>query len=153
MMGMYKIFGTDRRGRLRWLCNMRASSGDEALSRAKAIYGSLYVTGCQGYNDMCEDCSLLGRECEGSHSQVWTGCVKRKEEENKMLFPGDKIEARGKAVYVSVILAQDYHKGVWDVEFQDEKGQYHHWKSDYDGGRVIPGPVVICENKREADEE
>lgn len=145
-MGMYKIFGMNRRGEQRWLCNMRAGSGDEAITKAKAIYGSLYVTGCQGFNDMCEECSLLGQACEGSHSQVWTGCVRRKEQENKMLFPGDKIEARGQRFSVRAILAQDYHKGVWDVEFQDEQGRYHHWKSDYDGGRVIPAPVVAYEN-------
>ena len=72
--------------------------------------------------------------------------MRRKEREDKVLFPGDKIEAKGQRFNVSVILAQDYHKGVWDVEFQDEQGRYHHWKSDYDGGRVIPGPMLVYEN-------
>lgn len=147
-MGMYKIFGMNRRGEHRWLCNMRAGSADEALNMAKGIYGSLFVDGCQGYNDMCEECSLLGHVCEGSHSQVWTGCVRRKEAENKALFPGDQIMSRGKTFCVSVILAQDYYKGIWDVEFQDENGNYHHWKSDYDGGRVILAPGVAYDNNQ-----
>ena len=145
-MGIYKIFGMNRRGEHVWLCNMRASSADEALNMAKAHYGYLYVDGVQGFNDMCGECALLGHACEGSHSQVWTGCVRRKEREDKVLFPGDKIEAKGQQFNVSVILAQDYHKGVWDVEFQDEQGRYHHWKSDYDGGRVVPGPMLVYEN-------
>ena len=111
-MGMYKIFGMNRRGEHRGLCNMRAGSADEALNMAKGIYGSLFVDGCQGYNDMCEECSLLGHVCEGSHSQVWTGCVRRKEAENKALFPGDQIMSRGKIFCVSVILAQLFTGGM-----------------------------------------
>lgn len=55
----------------------------------------------------------------------------------KLLFPGDKVVARGKMFTVYIILAQDYYNGAWDVEFLDEKGNYHHWKSDYDGGEAI----------------
>ncbi|MBQ9211055.1 MAG: hypothetical protein IJ153_05605 [Clostridia bacterium] len=144
-MGVYEMTGTNRGGEYGRVCIVRAASSDEAFKTARAIYGSGCVTGSQAYNDMCDDCALLGQGCEGSHSQVWTGCVRRKEREDKLLSPGDRIWVRGKTYGVSVIQAQDYYKGVWDAEFLDENGQYHHWKSDYDGGRVFPGPEVIYE--------
>jgi hypothetical protein len=28
--------------------------------------------------------------------------------------------------------------GNYDVEFLDDRGGYHHWKSEFDGGRIIP---------------
>ena len=26
----------------------------------------------------------------------------------------------------------------WNVEFLDPDGHYHHWKSEFDGGRILP---------------
>ena len=36
---------------------------------------------------------------------------------------------------VSVCSTITYH---YDVEFLDPSGGYHHWKSEFDGGCIIP---------------
>lgn len=77
-MRMYKVFGTNRRGKYTWLCNMRAESAEEALKKARAHYGYLYVDGVQGYNDMCAGCEKFGKECAGTVSQSRPGCVNRR---------------------------------------------------------------------------
>lgn len=79
-MAMYRIFGVKRLGeKERWICNMRADSAEEALDKARRIYGSLFVNGVQGFNGMCDNCAKLGAECSGSVSQVWTGCAMKAE--------------------------------------------------------------------------
>lgn len=50
---------------------------------------------------------------------------------------GDKISALGYTFEVGQIIYQDYYAGNWDIEFLDTDGGYHHWKSEFDGGRVI----------------
>lgn len=60
-----------------------------------------------------------------------------------ILKPKDKIIALGEIVIISKILFQsvDLGKGAikaWaDVEFEDEKGNYRHWQSWSDGGKII----------------
>ena len=53
------------------------------------------------------------------------------------IFVGDTICALGYSFTVGEIIYQDYYAGNWDVEFLDTDGGYHHWKSEFDGGRVI----------------
>ena len=51
---------------------------------------------------------------------------------------GDIITALGHSYTVGKIIYQDYYQGNYDVEFLDDRGGYHHWKSEFDGGRIIP---------------
>ncbi len=51
---------------------------------------------------------------------------------------GDLISALGYTYRVGRIIYQDCYDGNYDVEFLDSDGNYHHWKSQFDGGRVIP---------------
>lgn len=51
---------------------------------------------------------------------------------------GDAIQALGHTYTVGKIIYQDSYKGNYDVEFLDDHGGYHHWKSEFDGGRIIP---------------
>lgn len=57
---------------------------------------------------------------------------------------GDKIHAMGITVTISEILYQEYWfdhwtgKESWDIELKDENGYYRHWKSELDGGELIP---------------
>jgi len=53
------------------------------------------------------------------------------------LRPGDRVSMRGIIVTIFEVYAQDYHGGIWDVEFVDTCGKYRHWKSNLDGGEVI----------------
>lgn len=64
------------------------------------------------------------------------------------LAVGDSVKCRGERVTIGKILSQDaYHanlrpgeKGIsdyYDIEFEDSKGNYRHWKSNIDGGIVI----------------
>ena len=64
------------------------------------------------------------------------------------LAVGDSVKCRGERVTIGKILSQDaYHanlrpgeKGTsdyYDIEFEDSKGNYRHWKSNIDGGIVI----------------
>ena len=64
------------------------------------------------------------------------------------LAVGDSVKCRGERVTIGKILSQDaYHanlrpgeKGTSDyynIEFEDSKGNYRHWKSNIDGGIVI----------------
>lgn len=53
MMAMYRIFGIKRLGEKdRWICNIQADSAEDALNKARRIYGSLFVSGVQGFNEM-----------------------------------------------------------------------------------------------------
>ena len=51
---------------------------------------------------------------------------------------GDSITAFGHTFEVAKIIYQDCYKGYYDVEFLDPRGGYHHWKSEFDGGYIIP---------------
>lgn len=57
-----------------------------------------------------------------------------------MVQVGDKITALGYTYEVGSVLYQDYdsYEGCYDVEFLDVNGDYHHWKSQFDGGHIIP---------------
>lgn len=50
---------------------------------------------------------------------------------------GDSITALGHTFEVAKIIYQDCFNGNYDVEFLDPRGGYHHWKSEFDGGRII----------------
>lgn len=50
---------------------------------------------------------------------------------------GDLISALGYTYKVGHIIYQDCYDGNYDVEFLDDTGGYHHWKSLFDGGHVI----------------
>lgn len=51
---------------------------------------------------------------------------------------GDTITALGHTYTVSKIIYQGCFNGNYDVEFLDPSGGYHHWKSEFDGGCIIP---------------
>ena len=51
---------------------------------------------------------------------------------------GDSITALGHTFEVAQIIYQDCYSGNYDVEFLDPRGGYHHWKSEFDGGHIIP---------------
>ena len=51
---------------------------------------------------------------------------------------GDAITALGHTFEVAKIIYQDCFDGNYDVEFLDPSGGYHHWKSEFDGGHIIP---------------
>jgi len=51
---------------------------------------------------------------------------------------GDLISALGHTYRVGHIIYQECYDGNYDVEFLDDIGNYHHWKSQFDGGRIIP---------------
>jgi hypothetical protein len=51
---------------------------------------------------------------------------------------GDNITALGHTFEVAQIIYQDCYESNYDVEFLDPRGGYHHWKSEFDGGRIIP---------------
>ena len=51
---------------------------------------------------------------------------------------GDSISALGYTFEVGEIIYQDCFDGYYDVEFLDPSGGYHHWKSEFDGGHIIP---------------
>ena len=52
---------------------------------------------------------------------------------------GDLVCALGYCFAVDKIIYQDYYDGNWDVEFLDDNGGYHHWKSEFDGGYIVKG--------------
>lgn len=37
-------------------------------------------------NNMCETCAKLGKDCNGTTCQTWTGCVYRVEDKQKRIF-------------------------------------------------------------------
>ena len=51
---------------------------------------------------------------------------------------GDSITALGHTFEVAQVIYQDCYQGNYDVEFLDPRGGYHHWKSEFDGGHIIP---------------
>ena len=51
---------------------------------------------------------------------------------------GDAITALGHTYTVGKIIYQDCFDGNYDVEFLDPSGGYHHWKSEFDEGHIIP---------------
>jgi len=55
------------------------------------------------------------------------------------VYVGDTICALGYKFTIGKILYQDCFDGDWDVEFLDNYGGYHHWKSGFDGGFIIKG--------------
>lgn len=51
---------------------------------------------------------------------------------------GDSISALGYTFKVEKILNQEWwDRYGYDVEFLDDRGNYHHWKQGEDGGEVI----------------
>lgn len=63
-----------------------------------------------------------------------------------VLQVGDSINSHGVTIKIGKILFQDAfegyapeYNGYYDIEFEDEKGKYHHWKSNLDGGEIILG--------------
>ena len=61
---------------------------------------------------------------------------------NNKIQVGDSISALGFTFEVAKIMYQDFYDGQWDVEFLDPKGGYHHWKSEFDGGKIIRRGVM-----------
>lgn len=60
--------------------------------------------------------------------------------EPRQLKAGDQIRAMGLTFTIGTIWYQHWYDmapGGWDVEFLDDKNNYHHWKQDEDGGEVI----------------
>lgn len=62
----------------------------------------------------------------------------------RKLAEGDKVRCQGRTFMVKEILSQDFYICDWDdarsyvdIEFKDERGGYHHWKSNLDGGEVL----------------
>lgn len=64
------------------------------------------------------------------------------------LAVGDSVKCGGERVTIGKILFQDaYHANLrpgekrisdyYDIEFEDSKGKYRHWKSNVDGGIVV----------------
>ena len=57
---------------------------------------------------------------------------------------GDKINAHGITVTIAKILYQEYYydrwenSDDWDIELIDENGNYRHWRTWVDGGKLIP---------------
>ena len=53
----------------------------------------------------------------------------------------DVIVCNGQKIKVATILTQDSYiflkEEIHDIEFRDEQGNYHHWKSNIDGGHII----------------
>ena len=56
---MYKIWGHYRNGQYGWLCNMSGVDADDALRKARNIYGSLYATGVQAFDEKYDDPSKM----------------------------------------------------------------------------------------------
>ena len=52
---------------------------------------------------------------------------------------GDAVEVNNKSYIVAKILHQEFweSRNEWDIEFIDVRGNYHHWKQGFDGGRLI----------------
>ncbi len=49
---------------------------------------------------------------------------------------GNKIEYGPFTVEIAKILSQYEYGDDIDIEFEDPKGEYHHWKS-WDGGELV----------------
>ena len=62
---------------------------------------------------------------------------------------GTVIEALGLQRTVARSLFVDINIGYADIEFQDENGQYGHYKSGYDKGRIIFPDGVIFDYRKE----
>lgn len=52
---------------------------------------------------------------------------------------GDTVSALGYSFKIGEIIYQDLFCGDWDIEFLDVEGNYHHWKSAFDGGTITRG--------------
>ena len=50
----------------------------------------------------------------------------------------DMIRFNGSTITIGKVIFWDYYDGIYDVEFVDTTGKYHHWISDTDGGYHIP---------------
>lgn len=61
------------------------------------------------------------------------------------IVKGDKIAVQGvgtvvvnKVIFQDVVLASDNPRMNWiDLEFKDENGNYRHWQSFRDGGKLV----------------
>lgn len=67
------------------------------------------------------------------------------EKNRKIIEVGDKIHAQGMTFEIAKIAYQEYFEkddfgkpDYFNIEFEDSNGGYHHWKSQFDGGYVIP---------------
>lgn len=53
----------------------------------------------------------------------------------------DEIVCKNQRIKVANIITQDSYTFsddvIHDIEFIDERGNYHHWKSNLDGGYII----------------
>lgn len=53
----------------------------------------------------------------------------------------DEIVCKGQKIKVAKIITQESYTFlddvIHDIEFRDEHGNYHHWKSNLDGGYII----------------
>ena len=76
---LFKVIGKNRKGEMTWLCNMPAASFEEAQAKAMDRYGSLYVERIESFNSMCNGCTKLGNECDGTTNKLWSGCIYRAE--------------------------------------------------------------------------
>ena len=57
---------------------------------------------------------------------------------------GDKVTAHGQTYEIAKIFYQEYWEShdLWNIEFLDPNGGYHHWKQSYDGGYLIEKRTV-----------
>lgn len=62
---------------------------------------------------------------------------------------GTVIEALGIKRKVARVMFCDINSGYADIEFQDENGQYGHYKSGYDKGRIIFPDGVVFDYRKE----
>ena len=62
---------------------------------------------------------------------------------------GTVIEALGLRRKIANTLLCDINTGYADIEFQDENGNYGHYKSGYDKGRIIFPDGVIFDYRKE----
>lgn len=49
---------------------------------------------------------------------------------------GDVVKALGHVYTIQNVLSQDVNDRYADIEFVDTRGNYHHYKSSYDGGEI-----------------
>lgn len=61
----------------------------------------------------------------------------------KTIEVGNLIICQGQKIKVVEILTQESYffqgEAIYNIEFRDEKGEYHHWKSNIDGGFIMKG--------------
>ena len=57
--------------------NAVQGSFEEAQAKALDRYGSLYVERIESFNSMCNGCTKLGNECDGTTNKIWSDCIYR----------------------------------------------------------------------------